>query len=260
MMVAPAAAGGGTSWPTPPALSVTAGLWAHYQRGVGLYKDSGTTLATTHGDLIKQWNDHSGNGRHAVVYVPGDSTWWPSLDLSTHPNLSIPTLAFPGTFASAGHVVKMVLPDMSALTAGEVFIVIKTTADPSTDAAYSGLWRMDTSGFHCHYPYTDGNIYECWGSTTRQIPGQNPTPSLSAAFNVWNCFSATNDWGANLNNTSFATSASNTVGFPGASLAFFGGTDSLSYNMNGNIGELLIYDHKLSSTDRNTVYTYLTSN
>jgi len=255
MMVGPAA-GGGPSWPTPPALPVTTNLWAHYQRGVGLYKDSGTTLATTNGDLIKQWNDHSGNGRHATVQAPGDTTYWPALDTVDN-NLSIPSLRFHAQTPGGGSVECMLVPDMSALTEGEIYIVIKTDNDPAASGGESGLWLFDTSANQSHYPYTDGVIYDSFGSTVRQM-SVNPTPSLASAYRVYNVYSKTNDWQAFLDNTSIFSTGTNSVGFSAAPR--FAGTSSGSFNMKGRICEVIIYSAKLSSGDRTSVYGYCTSN
>lgn len=250
-----AGAAGGVSWPSPPALPVTAQLWAHYARGVGIYSDLGTTLQTTDGGTARQWNDSSGNGRHAT----GGSTTSPTLDL-THTYLSIPTIFAPGSPSQWLNI-----PDMSALSELEVYITVKAGADPAT-GTFIGFWDMGSSASSSHYPYLDGNIYDSCGSTTRQTVG-NPSPDLSSAFRQYNVFSrnsASGDpdgdtalWRAILDTSSIFSTTTNTVGCQSSPKIFRNrGND----DMHGAIAELIIYTSKRTATQRADINTYLTNN
>src|SRR5580692_2641587 len=52
----------------PPAVS---GLQLWLKADAGVYSDAGTTLATN-GQTVQQWNDQSGNGRHATQATSGN--------------------------------------------------------------------------------------------------------------------------------------------------------------------------------------------
>lgn len=102
-------------------------------------------------------------------------------------------------------------PDLSSLTSGHAFFVVKIDADPPGADAQTGIWDFGTGGFQSHYPYTDGNIYDRFGNTTRKTVG-NPAASL-ASWRIYEVRSAASDWEAKLDGTSLHSTGTNTVGF-----------------------------------------------
>lgn len=140
------------------------------------------------------------------------------------------------------------LEDMSALTCGEIFIVFKLTADPSVLGG--GLHQIGTHAGSSHHPFTNGVIYDAFGSTTRQTT-VNPTPAMTS-WRVYSAYSATNDWANYLDGMQLYNTATNIVGFTA--------TPTLStqpYPIDGDIAEVIMYDNKLSTENRANVIQYL---
>lgn len=138
--------------------------------------------------------------------------------------------------------------NFSALSAGEIFIVVKIPTDPP--ATGKSLWAFGTPSDN-YYPYSNGIIYDDWGSTVRKTT-VDPTPSL-ASWRVYNVFSAANDWGSNLDGASLHTTATNTVGF--LSTCYIGQT--AGQYLACDIAELVMYNRKLTAPERAQVLGYL---
>lgn len=148
------------------------------------------------------------------------------------------------------------LPDalFTGMTAGEAFAVLKKNNDPALVDGESGLWSW-TTGASIHYPYTDGIVYEGFGSTLRKTTG-NPTPSLSS-FHLLNVWSAANDWALYLNGTVHHATASNTVGFPVAAITLGRSVAAGPVDYGGDMAEVILYEAKLSAGDRTTIKAYI---
>lgn len=195
------------------------------------------------GDAISTWTDRSGRGNNAT----STSTQRPTF--KTNIVNGKPIARFDGVDD------RFVLPSFASLTAGEIFLVIKCRLDPNVDGK-TGIWSMNAnSGVSLsHFPFTDGNIYESWGSTVRKTVG-NPTPSL-ASWRVYNVFSASNDYGVNLDNSSLFTTATNTVGFSATEyIGVSTGVPGTQW-LDGDVAAVAMYDNKLASDDRTLVYNY----
>lgn len=177
-------------------------------------------------------SDLSGNGHHATVGGAGPSI----VDGLANGH---DAFSFDGTSY-------LNLGDLSALTSGEVFIVVATKVDPPTDGNLTGIARIGTNGANDHYTWVDGNIYNGFGSTNRYGCG-NPTPDLSSDVRVLNVHSATNDWGLALDGTVMVTSGSNTAAFTDAATL---GKSIGSFFLVGYITEYILYSAPLSSGDR----------
>ena len=143
----------------------------------------------------------------------------------------------------------------SGQTAGHGFIVIKVKNDPPAVDTASGLWYFGSTALDTHYPYTDSNIYDGFGSTTRQTVG-DPTPSL-ATYRLYEVFSASNDWGALLDGASLFSTGTNTVGFNSAPR--LGADNSPAVFINGFVAEFFLYNKKLSAGEQSTIYTYISN-
>ncbi len=172
---------------------VTTSLWAYGE--ARYYKGVGVTQYTDGANITTDWQDLSGNARHAV------RTGTPTAELAEINGEAV--VRYPG--GSVYHT----LPDMSALTQGSIFLVWKVT-DVTTDAGC----RFGTSGSTDHYPYTpdtpDG-IYSDFGSTVRKTCGA----SISTITN-YHCtyiWSKSNDWGLHQDGQKIYETTTNTVGF-----------------------------------------------
>ena len=172
---------------------VTTSLWAYGE--ARYYKGLTATQYTDGANITTDWQDLSGNARHAT------RTGTPTAELSEVNGEAV--VRYPG--GSVYHT----LPDMSALTQGSIFLVWKVT-DVTTDAGC----RFGTSGSTDHYPYTpdtpDG-IYSDFGSTVRKTCGGSvPTITNYHCTYIW---SKSNDWGLHQDGQKVYETTTNTVGF-----------------------------------------------
>lgn len=202
-------------------------------------------LALADNDPVATWPDASGNANDADQSTSGDR---PVFKTNIANGKSI--VRYDG--GTSGNYLN--LGDLSALTEGEIFIVVKTDNDPATDAN-GGLWVMGTSGNNTRYPFAEGTILDDFGSTVRKTTPDPATPLNQ--FNVYSVFSATNDWASYINGVLHHSTASNTVGFPAD--AELGRSSDVNQRFDGDIGDLIIYDHKLTGTERTNVVNYLRS-
>lgn len=144
---------------------------------------------------------------------------------------------------------------LSGASAGEVFIVVKINVDPPTDANKSGLWNLDGEGTNAvNFPYTDGNLYEAWGSTSRKNTGVNPSPSLTS-FRIYNVKSAASDYKILLDNTQIYTTSTNTFSSFSSGTPYLGRSNGLFGDpyLNGDIAGILQFAAVLGSTDHDYV-------
>ena len=191
-------------------------------------------------DRSTNGNDFTASGTYRPTYRADGGAEWNNG----------PVLEFTTAFGSAQGFNG---PNLSALTAGEAFFLIANTNDPAAASVSSILQYMGTSAFESHVPFTDGNIYDDFGSTVRKTVG-NPTPSFTSP-RIYNVVSASGDWSATLDGSSLHSTGTNTVGFPAAPMLGIG--KSLGNYFLGEMKAFLLYDGKLSSGDRTAVYDYL---
>lgn len=257
--------GGGGGGPAAPADGSHLLVWLRGDSN--MYSDAGTTLVTANGSTVFQWNDLSGNGNHAV-----HNTGLFALDGS-------PTLETAGLNSqnvvrfTAASKQTLTLPNIFvALTSGEAFIVVKKVADPAnTPDNVTAFWDFGADGggggLNSHVTYSDGNIYEVFGSTARKSCG-NPTPSFASTYRVYSVYSAPGDWQNFIDGSSFFSTGTNTVQFPGngagpsgsstrCNLGSGHSSPSVNFYADMRVAEFLFYNHKLSGPDRSTVTTYL---
>lgn len=194
---------------------------------------------SSNGATLNQWNDQSGNDRHAVLGA-GTPTY------QTNVVNGLPVVRFNGTDSY------YTLPSMAALTAGTAFVVIKRNLDPPIDGNKTGLWTMGTDTQPTAWPWTDGIIYEEFGTTARKTT-VNPTPSL-ASWRLYMVRSAANDWSSYLDGTSLFSTGTNTVGFPSAPRL---GAHTATFLFDGDIAEFLLYSTAVSAADRDSIEAYL---
>lgn len=214
--------------------------------GLELWLDASDAGSFTYGtgDNVSQWNDLSGNTRHATQ---GTGATQPNRTGTIN---SLTTV----TFASGD---RMTLPSfMSGKAAGTVFMVGKLAQDPPASAAASGpVVRLGSEGSGHHMPYTDGTIYDNTGSTVRKTVG-NPTPSLASAF-YYTVITASGDWKARLNGTQIYSTATNTVGWRTTAPNAEVGYDLAAGSFVGQIAEIIVYSSALTGTDLSDVEGYI---
>jgi hypothetical protein len=201
------------------------------------------TLGQTDEDPVTQWDDLSGNNYHFILNNQ------PALVKNGAGDTvnGLGVLGFNGTDSSY----KSSVLDFNTLSAATVFIVLKNDADPGVTGG--GIWYTGAD-FNTHSPFTDGNIYDGFGSTVRKTVG-DPATTL-AQWNIYEVVTGLNDWRAYLNGVNLFTTAVNTVGF-GSGIITLG--NSITYTWQGRMAEVLIYNSKLSDPDRTLIEAYLTT-
>jgi hypothetical protein len=227
----------------PGGITTAPKLWLDATAGV--YKDAGTTLAAD-GETIQQWNDQSGQGNHAAQATAGQRPTYKTNVINGKPAIRF----------TSGSATNVLLPAGfdSAFSSAEIFIVLRINNDPPGADVSSGLWTLGSGGgLATHFPYTDGIIYETFGTTVRKVTG-DPT-ALLTGLSVYNVSSAPNAFTSRINNVQHFTTATNTVGWDGTPR--IGCDGSGAYRLDGDVAEVVMYDTVLSGADRSAVYSYL---
>jgi len=133
-------------------------------------------------------------------------------------------------------------------TQAEVWAVIKATA------AATGWSRFSAAGFASHYPYSDGNVYEGFGGTSRQ----SFTPTL--AVSSWRIYRVSNDgttWQAWLDGVSQATVSSVPVSIePSGTLGY---SSYIAGEWVGNVAEILVRTQVSTTQEVSDITAYLTA-
>jgi hypothetical protein len=234
----PGASGGAAAF--SPSDLATLRLWL--KADGANYQDSGrTTLATADTDPVGSFTDFSSFAEHFSQATAG---FRPTLQ--TNELNSLPAVAFAGTDDVLNG------PDLSALTAAEVFVVFKVPADP-TVGFEGAIWKFGTDAAASDLvPFTDGNVYDGFGSTARKSTG-NPTDSL-AAYVLYNIVTTATEWTSFINGTQHFTTATNTVGF--SATPTLGANVIPAYSM-ASVCELILCSAKLSAGDKTSVKSYI---
>lgn len=145
----------------------------------------------------------------------------------------------------------LLFPDYSALTAVHMFIIVKLDADPPPTEDTTGLWGTGAAT-RTHFPFTDSNIYEGFGSTTRQTVG-NPAAALTS-WRVYEIISTSSEYTVLLDGTQLFTTGTNTVGW-GAD-RWLGRSHGTRVTLKGWVAGAYLASAKLT-TDRAALITYI---
>lgn len=214
-------------------------LWLDASDAATLFQDSaGTTAATANNDVIGRWADKSGNANHATQTTTADK---PLLKTAVQNGLN----AVQGISTD-----KLLLPDLSAMTAGQVFVVV-SNASAATD-----MWRLGSHAERSFWVGAGPSIYDTFGTTARKNTGNPATtiPSFNVAnFNIYSAASASGAWTNWINGTQHYTTGTNTVGFPSDPMLFH---TSFS-GFHGSFAELLLFTRVLTTDERDAVTEYL---
>lgn len=193
-------------------------------------------------DPVATWTDLSPSGIDATQSTPASRPTF-----QTNVINGLPVVGFDANAQFMG------VGSLSALTQGEVFVLIKVPNDPALDQAYTGAWRFGTHPSNDHYGYTNGEVYDGSGSDTRKSCG-NPSLSL-AAWRLVDIYSATNDWAFLIDGGVLHSTATNTVGF--SPTCYIGRTTDVVIYLLGQIAEVIVYDRKLTSDERIQIQDYI---
>ncbi len=215
-------------------------LWLDANDASTLFQDAAKTTAAGDGDVVGAWADKSGQGKDATQTTTADKP-----TLQTGIVNGLPVVRFDGTDDFLN------IPDLSALTEGELFVVIKLDADPPV--LNSGAWKFGSTGQNTFWPTAaTGVIQDSFGSTVRKTVG-NLVTSL-AQFNIYNVVSRAGEWTANLNGAQEFTTGTNTAGFTNVPRI---GRNGAADFLKGDKAELLLYSPTLSIANRGLIADYL---
>jgi hypothetical protein len=213
---------------------------------IGAYTNDNVYTATVN---VSAWADQS---NQTASFVQATSANQPSFTVSGING--VPSLSFAAASASSIATTTLGTTIMPG-PAAERFMVFQGTTDaPSSIFTDNGGWG--NSGSVDNIPFSDGNIYDGFGRTTR--PGFVKGTSFSVA-NIYSSESSgtggTGLWQARYNGAIIAASVSNTNTF-----AARGAAPSLASSTVGfQLSEFIVFNRPttLSTAERNTMLTYL---
>jgi fibronectin type 3 domain-containing protein len=188
------------------------------------------------------WLDQSGINNHGSqptsanqpVLVTGVLNGRPVVRFS---GASANTLALPST-------------TMTGANAGEMFIVHKSAINQ--DGGVTNGFHQLGSAYYPYYPVYDAQLQDSFGSTSTRATGR-PSQPLDQ-YHLYNVASKAGEWSNWINGILHYKTLTNTVGWyatPTLGYSYFG-----TY-FSGDIAEMLIYDHTLTTAERETVGNYL---
>jgi hypothetical protein len=198
---------------------------------IWLKADAGVTKDGS--NLVSQWADQSGGGRHASQSTSGSKPLWVNNVINGKP-----LLRFDGSadYMSFGAVT-------SGWSAATVLIVSKISAEQegtllgNTSSSTSGLYLQRRSGF---------GRYGNWSTTYDRYPMQVGTYYLSGYQNT----GATE----RVYRNGLLTDERNTNRSPGSAGVFYLGVSALNEYWNGDIAEILVYNRALSEFELAAVH------
>lgn len=190
--------------------------------------------ANDRGVTTNQWDDKSGNSNHATSASAGE-----------FPTFADGEATFDGT---ADH---LDLADMSLLTEGEVFIVLKMNNDPGIGSS-CGLWEIGTSTQTDYHPFTTGVMFNGFGTSVRKT-AVNPAQDLEL-YHVLNISSTDGRWIMRINGEKVYATTNNTAAFEASPVL---GLSNAGVYLGGVVKSMAVYDNVLSAEDRAGVEVYM---
>ncbi len=191
---------------------------------------------------VQQWTDLSGNGYHYTQNTPNNR---PSRILNSNYNNQTLIDFNPALQNHLGNV------NLSSLTQGEIFTILKKHVHPTTVQANTGLWVMGSAAQSDHYTWTDGRIYSGFGQNSRftvGLVGNNINLTHPTLLNISSNITFKYRLNDSLLNTSNGTSQ-----FPNQSIL---GKSIAAYYFDGSLGETLLFKTVLSDSLRNLVNAF----
>src|SRR5690606_29917028 len=143
------------------------------------------------------WPDTSGNARHMTQATAGAKPHYRTGGGAGSIN------GWPGVEFNGSSQIFDLATFLTSFSAGDIFIVLQVDADPPATQPPTGIFKFGADAAISHHPFTDGNIYNSFGTNSRKSCG-NPTPSL-ASLHIAEFWSASGDWGARINKSNLFT-------------------------------------------------------
>jgi hypothetical protein len=233
-----------------------------------LRADQGITFGS--GSLgVQAWADLSGNGNDfSNATLANQPNWLPSSTINGQPAVQgngtssfLQATKFTDKIMSGTLAAKTLNTTPSA---AERIMVARSANDPSSgfesglESVFQQYWCGGGGDAGSLLPYTDGNIYDNFGSTTRPAMSGHPAGGCASPF-IYDSYSAASDWRAyfNGNPTPFFTTNSNTVAFFNNVAPFLFSWTTFYSTM--TIAEWIVYNRVLGTDERKAVSGYLGS-
>jgi hypothetical protein len=214
--------------------------------GLRLWLRGDTGVVTESNGALQMWLDQSGSNNNAVQAT---GTCQPM----AVPNIvnNIPAIYFDGNRKFLSLPANM----FNGMQAGEIVAILRATdAQPHESR---GLWNFgnETTEPSSLYPDSNGNITESFASF---YPHSIGAPlQRSDWYSVYDISADSSQWTVSTNGTSQFQSAFNTVFFPVAPTV--GSATGEQNAFDGEIAEIMVYDHVLSPAERTAITGYLTN-
>jgi len=206
----------------------------------------GSSLTGSNGSSVSTWVDSSGHSY--------DSTGGNGVTLDTTGLNSINVVNSPGASSPGMNIANV----LSGLTEAAIYAVVKATTDPPGVSSNSGGWSFTGSGDYTsvgnHYPFTDGVVYDGFGSTTRKTTG-NPTVALTT-WHIVSMHSKSASYEMWINGTLHYSTGINTVGWAGVGAARLFHGQATSY-FDGKVAEVFLMSNFGDTTSRQKAEGYL---
>jgi hypothetical protein len=191
--------------------------------------DVNTLSADTPHRVIK-WYDQSGNGRHLI----GDATLTPLFSPS---ELAI-------SFSGAQF---FDVPSLSGMTGGAEIFLRRKLADTWTVNGAGGAFTMGSSGQPTAISWTDGKIYDDFGSTVRKVTVGTYAENDFEVWHTYSAHSAPFSWINYMNGAPLFETNTSSVGW--SSTPKIGISTSGLFNY-GVMSTVILFPPNLSTADR----------
>lgn len=196
------------------------------------------------GNRVGKWFDASGNGYDYIQYNAPYRPYIASNITRVNGHDMIEFLPSEQT--------SFLTNNFSALTEGEIFSFMEINEYPAASNPSTGIWSFGTSANE-HYPYTDGNVYTCFGRDERfNIGDVSNTVNLTLPH-VLNISSGVS-FDVNINNTNLFNT---TDGLPSFNNGAYIGRSASGYFFNGRMGEILLFNTVLNDSLRELTHNYI---
>jgi hypothetical protein len=202
------------------------------------------------GSSVAQWSDRSGHGNHATQGTSGNR---PTLKRS-----QLGTLSAVKFNVGGGTTQYLDLPNvMGAPSGAEYFAVFQADADPSASANSVGMLTLTGVAADQALPFTNGNIYETFGTTTNVHTSIPKALNVASTARLINTAVESGHCTIRLNGTPIHDSSDHTVSFAGATQSVGRGLPAGSTYWRGYVFEILVYNTRLTYAQRAVVQNYL---
>jgi hypothetical protein len=215
--------------------------------GLALWYDA-AALSLADGAAVAAWPDRSGGGHDATVAGTGHPTY----RRGGGPN-GTPCLAFDGS----PNALAVPAAALSGLAAGEVWIVLRDAADPPADGTRSCPYGLGSSLAFSHIPFSNGLIYDDFGSTARKGAIAYPAGAL-AQWSIYSATSAPGLWSNRLAGVPLSATTDNAVGWSPAPQIGCSVSPSLT-SYTGRIAEFVLLGRVATEAEEAAMTSYFHS-